>query len=346
MNWRGPVGMYAQVTAVAVLIWFWAAAETRGHDSASFRLSLVPASPMAEVVRPSDLVVNVQMEGSRLALQTAHALASGAPLSLTVGTELPSQVGTHQADLMQVLERHELLTDTGVRIVAVDPALCEIEIDTLAPVTATIVADLPNIETEGQVEVNPPQAVVRLPSRLKREHLGEDLVLEAHPLQTQLDHLEPGVRHTVDAKLRLPAKYVVEGTVIIEPPSATIQFTVKSRIKELALPTVRVQIAGPPEDNDEFAIQVEDNTLTGVTIKAPAEVISQVERNQAVVVAMLHLSQKEKELGIKSKPVTCFMVLPREDNPTFTATLVQAEVNGSSAPPAVRLSIRARTTPK
>ena len=71
MNWRGPVGMYAQVTAVAVLIWFWAAAETRGHDSASFRLSLVPASPMAEVVRPSDLVVNVQMEGSRLALQTA-----------------------------------------------------------------------------------------------------------------------------------------------------------------------------------------------------------------------------------------------------------------------------------
>ncbi len=344
MNWRGPVGMYAQVTAVAGLIWFWAAAETRGHDSASFRLALVPASPMAEVVRPSDLVVNVQMEGSRLALQNAHALASGAPLSLTVGTELPSQVGTHQADLVQVLERHELLTDTGVRIVAVDPALCEIEIDSLVPVTATITADLPNIETEGQVEVDPPQAVVRLPSRLKREHMGEDLVLEAHPLQSRLDHLEPGVRHTVDAKLRLPAKYVVSGPVMIEPPAANIQFTVKSRIKELTLPTVRVQIAGPPEDNDEFAIQVEDNTLTGVTIKAPAEVIRQVERNQAVVVAMLHLSQKEKELGIKSKPVTCFMVLPREDNPTFAATLVQAEINGSSVPPSVRLSIRARTT--
>ena len=150
------------------------------------------------------------------------------------------------------------------------------------------------------------------------------------------------MRHTVDAQLRLPAKYGVTGPVRIDPPSATIQFTVKSRIKELTLPTVRVQIAGPPEDNDEFAVQIEDNTLTGVTIKAPAEVIRQVERNQAVVVALLHLSQKEKELGIKSKPVTCFMVLPREDNPTFAATLVQAEINGSSAPPVVRMTIRAR----
>ena len=346
MNWRGLLGMYAQVTAVAVLIWFWAAAETRGHDSASFRLILVPASPTDEVVKPGELAVNVEMEGSRLALQKAHTLASQMPLTLTVGTELPAQVGTHQADLVTVLEKHEPLTDTGVRVVSVDPALCEIEIDSLVPVTAPINPDLPNIETEGQVEVNPPQAVVHLPSRVMREHAGEDLELEAHPLQARLDNLEPGVRHTVDAKLRLPAKYAGDGPVMIDPPTATIQFTVKSRIKELTLPTVRVQIAGPPEDNDEYAIAIEDNTLADVTIKAPAEVIRQVERNQAVVVALLHLSQKEKEQGIQRKPVTCFIVLPREDNATFAATLVQAEVGGSSQPPQVRLKITPRATSK
>ncbi len=143
-------------------------------------------------------------------------------------------------------------------------------------------------------------------------------------------------------KLSLPARLAGEQSVTIEPSNATIEFTVKSRIKETTLPTVRVQIAGPPEDHDEYRIEIENPTLTDVTIKADGELISQIERNQAVVVAMVHLSQREKERGIDSKPVTCFMALPLGENSPVQATIVDAEVGDTPQLPIVRLKITAR----
>ncbi len=117
----------------------------------------------------------------------------------------------------------------------------------------------------------------------------------------------------------------------------------KSRIKEVTLPTVRVQIAGPPEDHDEYRIEIENPTLRDVMIKADAELIAELERHAAVVVAMVHLSQREKESGIESKPVTCFMALPLGANSPVNARIIDAEVEGSPQPPVIRLRITERT---
>ncbi len=73
------------------------------------------------------------------------------------------------------------------------------------------------------------------------------------------------------------------------------------------------------------------------------ELISQIERNQVVVVAMVHLSQSEKERGIDSKAVTCFMALPLGENSPVRARIVDAEVAGTLQLPIVRLKITART---
>ena len=116
----------------------------------------------------------------------------------------------------------------------------------------------------------------------------------------------------------------------------------KSRITQTTLPTVRVQIAGPPEDHEEYRIEIENPTLANVTIKADIELISRIERNQAVVVAIVHLSQREKERGISEKPVTCFMALPRDENAPFRAAIVSAEIDGTAQPPVIRLKISDR----
>ena len=256
MHFRDRFGTFAVVTVVAVLIWVWAAMETRGQDSANFRIELVPAA--GQVISPSEVTVRVQMEGSKLALERAQQLAARGKVQLTAGNELPSQPGVHLTALLEALEENAAIFDTGVSLVSVDPIDKEIEIDTLIDVTLPVKAVLPGVEVEGVVTVKPEQVVVTLPSRL-RERAGDTLQVEARVLQQRLDRLTPGVVRKITVKLSLPARLAGEQSVTIEPSKATIEFTVKSRIKETTLSTVRVQIAGPPEDHDEYRIEIENH---------------------------------------------------------------------------------------
>jgi hypothetical protein len=330
---------YALVTGVALLIWYWAAAETRGSQSATFRLIFTPAPQTEQIVTPAELNVIVNMEGSQLALKRAADLAARRPLKLTAGSELPTESG--RWDLVELLEAHKPLTDTGVRLVSTDPASVQIGVDQLVSITAEITAVTPGVEPEG-LAVEPPQAVVKLPSRLS-EQVRQTLTVEAPVPQTRLERLEPGVMNTVEnIKLRLPGSLAGEPGVSIDPGRATVTFTVRSRIANTVLPTVRVQVAGPPEDNDEYLIEIENNTLTDVTVKADRELIRQIELGDAVVVALVHLSHQEKELGVESKPVTAFMALPRDASVSVEPTLVEADVNGSSQMPMIRLTITER----
>ncbi len=104
---------------------------------------------------------------------------------------------------------------------------------------------------------------------------------------------------------------------------------------------VRVQIAGPPEDHSEYVVEIDetDKQLANVTIKADGALIRQIERGEATVVALVHLSSSEKERRIESKAVTCFMALQPEGG----GTIVDAEVSGSSLMPVVRLQITDRS---
>ena len=135
MQFREQLWTYALVTGVAVLIWLWAAMETRDEAPASFRIELIPAAN--QVVEPNQFTVQVQMEGSKLALQNAHQLASREePLRLTVGTELPSASGEH--GLVAALQNSETLTDSGVSIISVNPATIKLLIDELVEVTLPV----------------------------------------------------------------------------------------------------------------------------------------------------------------------------------------------------------------
>ncbi|MHC4317133.1 MAG: hypothetical protein ACYS1B_01170 [Planctomycetota bacterium] len=78
MRFRERLWTYALVSAVALLIWYWAAAETRDQDSSIFWLMFEPAPQTEQIVTSQGIdkekveEVSVEMEGSRLALQPAH----------------------------------------------------------------------------------------------------------------------------------------------------------------------------------------------------------------------------------------------------------------------------------
>ena len=338
MQFRERLWTYSLVTGVAVLIWFWAAAETRDHRDFLFIVRLAAAAPTEHFVSPGEVTAQVDLEGSRLALEKARRLKM--PLVLTVGNELPSALGIHDTDLATALAKNKLVRDTGVRVLSADPPSIDIEIDALVTVTVPIRFVLPpELEIEGDFEVHPLEAVLMMPSRL-RDRLSGDLEVEAHVLQHRIEGLEPGRRHTVTATLRPPAKLSGHEFVTITPTIATIKLAVHSRIEEVTLPVVRVQIAGPPKDHDEYAIEIDekDISLTDVTIKADGDLIEEIEQGKATVVALVHLSNAEKERRIESKPVTCFLALRDDGSPT----IVEAEAGGS-AQPIVHLRITERT---
>ena len=335
---RSEVWTYFIVTAVAMFIWFWAAVETREKDNASFHVYLAPSDPAAWVLRTRDLpetgyvTVKVELEGSRFSLQRARELDS---IKLIQGNELPSDRGSHpEVNLVDALNKH--LRDTGVRVLSAVPKSIQLTIDELVTVTASIRPVLPQLETEGPIEVKPTEAEVTLPSRL-RESLGNDLIVEARVSQARLDELEPGEERKLLAGLHLPATTADFGPVSIKPNSATITLTVRSRIRETTLPTVRVQIGGPPEDQLEYIIEIDelDKQLREVTIRADAALISQIERRDVKVVALLHLTTSDKDQRIKSKPISCFMAVPDVGR----ATIVQAEVGGSARMPIIHFRV-------
>ncbi len=343
MQWRDRLGMYAIVTTVAVLIWLWAAFETRERAELSFSIKLEPAAAGEQVVTPTEMQAKVTFTGSALAVDEARKLHSQGPIRLTVGAELPSQPGVYRMPIEELLAANDDFSDTGVSIVSVDPTTTDLTIDGLVPITLPVRAVLPGVETEDDPEVVPAQVTVHLPSRLLDRTDTEELNVEAQVLQTRLERLEPGVQNTLTAKLRLPASFASEKSVRINPPTAQVKFAVKSRIKETTLSTVVVQLAGPDKDHEEFPVEILDRTLPDVTIRADVELMRKIEQTEeAIVVALVHVSSKDKDDAIDSKPITCFMVLPRDETSDVTPTLVQAEVNGSTEVPTVRLRITPR----
>jgi hypothetical protein len=331
------IGTWLVVTVVALLIWFWAAGETRKEDTVSFRVDLVPPETREWVVSPSFFDASVTVLGSPLALRKARELGA---VELHLGNELPATPGALTANVAALLASHHPLRRTGVSVLSAQPVTVDITVDRLVAVTAAIKPILPNLQTAGDVTVTPTQATVRLPLRL-RDVAGDDLTLEAVVDQARLDQVEPGRFYSLAAKLRLPQSLADNSIPFeIDPPLATVEFTVRSRIEQVTLPQVLVQIAGPWQDHEEYIVEVDerDKQVQDVTIKADGDLIKRIAANDVPVVALVHLTNKDKEQRIESKPVTCFLaILP--DGPV---TLVEAEIADSPGPPVIRLNITPR----
>jgi hypothetical protein len=337
VDWRNQAGTILFVTVVAVLIWYWAAAETLERSAISFTISArVPDRSRLLVTMPNT-EFSVVLEGSAFALEEARELNSH--LELTVGKEFPSAPGEYPLRTADVLREHEELRKKGVSVISADPASLLLRIDELVEVTAPVQPALPPaLQLEGDVTVKPQQANVLLPASL-RQFAGDTLAVEAYVDPSRVENVEPGQSYKLPATLRLPAVLSGGEFVRITPSTATVDFTVRSRIRETTLTTVAVQIAGPPQAHKEFVVAIDekDAILHDVTVRADAAIIQQIEQQRVPVVAVVHLSYQETEQRIQSKPVTCFLALLPDD-----AEEVQAEVRGSPQRPVIHLRIGER----
>lgn len=325
---RRDLGTWVIVTVFTLLIWYWAAGETRIEQVLNVRVQLaVASSPNAWRIQPRQLSVAVTAQGSRRAIRNAEES------SREITLQLPPRPGTATLDLATALRAHPAINQTGITVISTDPAGVEVERDEIITEQARVIPKLPNVKVD-EIAVQPPQVDVSLPSQLRRQ-FADDLTVEAVLDRAELANLDPGVRHTLDnVRLRLPGAFTSPpDAVSFNPPVVSISLVISSQIAELTLDKpVRVQVLSPPEDQE--IVEVEPKQIPNVTVSGPVDLIEQIRTGEAVVVAVLHLKSSERDRRIESKPITAFMALIGE-----TGIEVEATVAGSPDPPVISLTI-------
>lgn len=331
---RSEIGTWALVSAVAVLIWAWAASETRDElvlDSATVSFTIGASDQWT--LQPSQEPVTITIEGSKRALNRAETMLRN-PLQI----EVAATSGSQTLDLVDRLRRHERIEAAGVSLVSVEPASVVIEVDEIVRERVQVARLLPGVQTEGEIIVEPSQVEIAMPSALRSQLTDSPRVTLAPPEPGELQALAPGQPHTLRMSVRPPESVNAE-QVIITPDEVDVTLTIRSQTAAYTVKTVRVHTSGPPEDWADYEVIFPTSALRDVTITADAELIRRIQEGEVQVYAIVHLSSADKESGKGSEAVSCFLAVPMSEG---AAVEVEAVVAGVEGPPIVEFEIRRR----
>jgi hypothetical protein len=119
------------VTAIATIVWLWAAGQTVQTRVISFDATIDSGDPTRIAVTPDEpLHLSVEIKGSRQAVLSATQSLSGRTIRLLTGADgVPSTPGSHDLVLKDVLSVSPSVAPLGVDITTVTPAVVEIEIE-------------------------------------------------------------------------------------------------------------------------------------------------------------------------------------------------------------------------
>ena len=297
------------VSLVTVLIWMWAAGETRETEPAFVDLELVSPTEGSLQITPSKIqTVRLEIRGPRRAVEAA-ADRFRQPVRITAGTMgVPAEPGEHEVELARIAT--ELLANWRIpaTVLDADPMTIRLDIDSLTEKSTRIVAILPSsARTTGRVEVSPETATLVLPGDLKDL---ENLEIEARITERDLEGRQPGRRHQFQVTLQLPEALGPAGDSIrIDPATAEVNLTLDANEEELALTApVPVQIAGPAADLDGWMVEVNPASalLRNVVLRGPADEIQRLRDREGGlgVIAFVHLTSDDLLQMIEEKPVT------------------------------------------
>ena len=180
---------------------------------------------------------------------------------------------------------------------------------------------------------------------IEKEHwivdIGAAKLADTPEVLIDARNLPEGSTQQTEAPLRAPdALKLQPGQVVFTPDRVKVQFTVAGRSRSATLPTVRVEIAGAPEDLEGFDVGFPEkgDVLRDVVLTAPGGALEGVEDGSIRVVAIVHLSQEDLARRVPQKPVSAW-VLP----PGVSVESVSGKAPGSVSVP---LKIAPRLAPE
>jgi len=311
---RGHLGTVATVTAVALLLWLWAAGQTTESTTAVVQVRFASGDPARSAMLPATATsVEVRLRGSRRDLDEAANRLGTRVLELrSGGPGIPATVGTHLIDLATAIGRSEEIARLRASVDSVTPSAATVEVVELAEVQAKVVPELPGVRLAGDASVDPERVTVRMPASLLRRLEGPPRI-EAFVPPSRSELLAAGRRHAVEVPLRLPESLEVDAAFVsIEPERARVSFTVADRSRTATLPLVPVQVAGPPEDLDGFVVTLADGQefLRDVEVRGRADLVRDLEEGRARAIAFVHLGADDLAARVTRKRIAMWLLPP------------------------------------
>lgn len=335
---RPMLSNIAVVTVVSLLLWLWAAGQTRETSTVEVLVLFVPGDAERSIVTPAEAIaVSLDVQGARHELERATDRLSGKTITLRTGRpEVPAAAGPHTIDIAGALNRSEELTSLGVVAIGAVPASTSIEVMETATVEATILPVVPGVQLSGAVDVAPTKAKVTLPKALVTG-LGASPTIEAFIPTIQANALEPGRRQVLDVPLRVPEALEGQARLVrIAPERVKVTLMLQSRSSSTTLRLVPVQIAAPPLDLDGYQVTIEPGNefLRDVEVTGPATTIRQLEEGRAKAFAFVHLTADDLARRVTRKRVEMWMLPPG-------VTVIRVGESSESSPE-VRIAVRER----
>jgi len=298
------------VAAIAtLLIWTWAADRTREVRTLTGTVLLRPADATKQFVDPA------QPQSVSLTLKASPATITKLQTLLEQGLVLPigsgpltGEPGQRMLDLAPIIDQCPEVLATDASVVSVRPDRLEVRVGAMVPVRMSVVAAASLVMLRGDAEVQPAevQALVPEPAAEAASKEQAEAIIDAKGLAD-------GTQHVVDAPLRLPDSLkLAPSQVVFTPDRVKVNFTVAGKSRSFTLPTVRVEVAGAPEDLKGFEVSFPDkgDLIRDVVLSAPGDALLPIENGQARVVAVVHLSPEELSKRITQKTVSAWVVPP------------------------------------
>lgn len=302
----------ALVTLISVMIWLWAAGETRENLERSATIFVKAADPLRFVVQPSKpRPVTLRLSGSKGALESSMKELS-APIALDTGsTGVPNSLGEQSVRLVDALNAHPIFADSAVTVESADPPFLEIRIDESVEVEAAVEPVLGGVKLQGKATVEPAKVTLRMPSRLREQFSSVKINAVVDP--QQLSALPQGQPQTLIGQWRLPAALAASADDVSLPEVMPhISFTLESKVATTTVPRIPVQIAGVAEDLEDYIVSINENDafLKDVILTGPVEQIRRIEAaaDDVKIVAFVHLTSNDLALHVTQKPIGLWML--------------------------------------
>jgi len=299
----------ALVTLISAVIWLFAEADSLGDGTEDIRVRFVAEAEdlVVETADGSGVTLTVDFRAPRgsiadvrESLAEVNRLQPGSP-------GIPSTPGQHIIDMLEVIEQHRALKDTGAQIDSVRPQQITITILSLETREVPIDIELEGVAVEGAVSATPPSARLKLPS-----HLWDDITLEsaviARPTSSQIEELPVSGPARLEVQLAMAPELRQIRYTSLETSSTRLEFSIRDRNAQHTFGVVPVMVTLPPIETRDWNIVVDpQDQILSVTASGPSELIERLQAPDTAVIADLLLSSEELELGITTKPVQFFL---------------------------------------
>ncbi len=294
------------VTIIAVILWLFAEAESLSSYSAITRVHFVAGEGTSRTVRAGEGFagsVNVDVEGSRAALEKAKEILAGG-VRLELGKPgVPFTDGTHSVNLLEAIQAYPSLTQAGVQVVAVSPQNVSIRIVELETRQTPVDALTPGVQVVGSVRVTPETVAVRLP-RSEWEAMTSPLRLTAQLTEEQVRQLPSSGVARVEARVTAPSVGTGFEPFSGGTPTVSLEFTVKNRNASATFSAAPVQVILPPIEAGTWRVEVDQqDQFLSLEVSGPSEIIERLQAAGNPVIAIVALSSDELEKGVTSKEV-------------------------------------------